>query len=95
MLELWSFCVVWKDVFESREDDREGGREWDWRGERGIVGEYDGGHKGWECGGRGAGGGIENIDEDMGGREMGKWKETERDGKGKREGEGMVRKEKI
>lgn len=36
-----------------------------------------------------------NIDEDMGGREMGKWRETERDGKGKREGEGMVRKEKI
>ena len=47
------------------------------------------------AGAAGAGGGIENIDEDMGGREMGKWKETERDGKGKREGEGMVRKEKI
>lgn len=25
----------------------------------------------------------------------GKWRETERDGKGKREGEGMVRREKI
>ena len=94
MLELWSFCVVWKDVFESREDDREGGSGTG-EGREALLGSMMEAIKDGNAGAAGAGGGIENIDEDMGGREMGKWKETERDGKGKREGEGMVRKEKI